>query len=66
MYILRYVKKKLPSYKVSQQETKEDFNNISAVIDTVHYLMFKWVQANNNERSKIKKNINKSIEDLLK
>ncbi|CAF3290566.1 unnamed protein product [Rotaria sp. Silwood2] len=38
-------------------------NSISAIIDTVQ-LMSKWVQGNNNERSKLKKNINKSIEDL--
>ncbi len=40
-------------------------NSINAVIDSVQ-LMSKWVQGNSNEKSKIKKNINKSIEDLQK
>jgi hypothetical protein len=40
-------------------------NSINAVIDSVQ-LMSKWVQGNSNEKSKLKKNINKSIEDLQK
>jgi hypothetical protein len=40
-------------------------NSISAVIDTVQ-LMSKWVQSNNKERSKLKKTINKSNENLQK
>ena len=40
-------------------------NSICAIIDTVQ-TMSRWVQGNSNERSKLKKNIIKSIEDLQK
>ncbi|CAF2154821.1 unnamed protein product [Rotaria magnacalcarata] len=40
-------------------------NSICAIIDTVQ-IMSSWVQGNSNERTKLKKNINKSIENLQK
>ncbi|CAF2091979.1 unnamed protein product [Rotaria magnacalcarata] len=40
-------------------------NSICAIIDMVQ-IMSSWVQGNSNERSELKKNINKSIENLQK
>ena len=38
--------------------------SVSAIIDALQQ-MSKWVQANSNERTKLKKHINKSMEDVL-
>jgi hypothetical protein len=40
-------------------------NSISAVVNTIQ-LLSKWVQDNNSDKSKLKKNTNNSIEDLQK
>ena len=39
--------------------------SLKAIIDTVQVIS-RWVQASNGEKSKLKKNINKKMEDLLK
>ncbi|CAF2071849.1 unnamed protein product [Rotaria magnacalcarata] len=51
--------------EVQHKSTILHCNSICAIIDTVQ-IMSSWVQGNSNERSKLKKNINKSIENLQK
>ncbi|CAF3264220.1 unnamed protein product [Rotaria socialis] len=51
--------------EVQHKSTILHCNSICAIIDMVQ-IMFSWVQGNSNERSKLKKNISKSIKNLQK
>ncbi|CAF5184553.1 unnamed protein product, partial [Rotaria magnacalcarata] len=51
--------------EVQHKSTILHCSSICAIIDRVQ-IMSSWVQGNSNERSKLKKNINKSIENLQK
>ncbi|CAF1614370.1 unnamed protein product [Rotaria magnacalcarata] len=51
--------------EVPHKSTILHCNSICAIIDTVQ-IMSSWVQGNSNERSKLKKNINKPVKNLQK